>query len=180
MAAFEQIYLGCALTHVPRPMFGEYSEFLHGLAAALRTHFDGCDVKYALTHSDPQLASNPFAERARLCYLWDTQMVAASDLLIAEVSFPSTGLGIELQVAASKGIPIILCYRNFSVNRATPIRYQNPDMRTYSLQIGEGYISLMALGIPGVFRLVRYDSNLDGIRDVVAVADILSNTAESL
>jgi hypothetical protein len=179
MTTFRQIYIGCALTHVPRSMFSEYSELLHGLAATLRTRFDGCDVKYALTHSDPQLAQKPFEERARLCYLWDTQMVAASDLLIAEASFPSTGLGIELQVAEAKGIPIILCYRDFSVNRAAPIKYQNPDSHTYSLQIGEGYVSLMALGLPAVFRLVRYDNNRDGINEVVAVADILSKAAES-
>lgn len=179
MAAFRKIYIGCALTHVPRQIFDEYSEFLHGLAAALRTRFDGCDVRYALTHSDPQLALKPLEERARLCYLWDTQMVAASDLLIAEASFPSTGLGIELQVAESKGIPIVLCYRDFSVNRAAPVTYQNPDSHTYSLQIGEGYVSLMALGLPAVFRLVRYHNNLDGIRDAIAVADLLSNTGEA-
>lgn len=175
MAAFRQIYLGCALTHVPRELFDEYAEFLHGLAAALRTRFAGCEVKYALTNSDPQLATKPFEERARLCYLWDTRMVAASDLLIADVSFPSTGLGIELQVAESRGIPIILCYRDFSVNRTPQVEYKNPDNQTYSLQIGEGYVTLMALGIPGVFRVVRYADNGDGINTVAEVASILAN-----
>ena len=63
---------------------------------------------YALVNSDPQLASKPFEERARLCYLWDRNMVEQAELIIAEASFPSTGLGIEMQIAESKGTPIIL------------------------------------------------------------------------
>ena len=63
------------------------------------------EVMYALVNSDPQLASKPFDERARFCYLWDRNMVEHAELLIAEASFPSTGLGIEMQIAEGKGTP---------------------------------------------------------------------------
>jgi hypothetical protein len=173
----EHIYIGCGLTHVPRAVFDEYADFLHKVAESLRASQPGVDVKYALTHSDPQLASRSFDERARLCYVWDTSMVEEADLLIAEASFPSTGLGIELQVAHTKGIPIILCYRDFQVNKVAPVTYENPDHHRHSLQIGEGYISLMALGVPSVRRVLRYESNTEGVQLLTAAAqEVVSPT----
>jgi hypothetical protein len=168
-----KIYIGCGLTHVPRDLFEEYVSFIHGVAAALRADSSPHEVKYALVDSDPQLATKPFAERARLCYLWDREMVEQADLLIAEVSFPSTGVGMELQAAESRGTPIILCVRDYGVNRCAPVRYENPDRSRHDLQIGEGYVSLMALGVPSVFRLVKYGSPDDGIRQLVGVVELL-------
>jgi hypothetical protein len=64
-----KIYIACALTHVPRgTIFEEHIAFIHGLAETLKNA--GHDVMYALVNSDPQLASKPFEERARLCYSW--------------------------------------------------------------------------------------------------------------
>ena len=85
-----KIYIACGLTHVPRQFFDEHVAFVHHLASSLEGNDEGCEVKYALVHSDPQLASKPASERARLCYLWDREMVEDADLVIAEASFPST------------------------------------------------------------------------------------------
>jgi hypothetical protein len=105
-----KIYIGCGLTHVPRgQIFDDHISFIHGLASELKAV--GHQVRYALVNSDPQLAEKPFKEGARLCYLWDRNMVEEADLLIAEASFPSTGLGIEMQLAEAKGTPIVLCFR---------------------------------------------------------------------
>jgi hypothetical protein len=90
-------------------------------------------------------------------------MVEEAELVIAEASFPSTGLGIELQVAAARGTPVILCFRDFGSNRVSPVVYENPDHVRHELQIGEGYVSLMALGVPTVVRVVRYRSSSDGV-----------------
>jgi hypothetical protein len=159
-------YLGCGLTHVPRDLFDSYVAFIHRLAAALKTA--GCeDVTYALVNSDPQLAEKPFGERARLCYVWDRNLVEKADVLVAEASYPSTGLGIEMQIAENLDKPIIICFRATAETRATPIEYENPDHSHHSLQIGEGYVSLMALGIPSVFRVVRYERDDDGIAKVL-------------
>jgi hypothetical protein len=149
------IYIACGLTHVPRSEFVEYVDFINGLARELTTNCSA-DVRYALRDSDPQLAEKPFEDRARLCYLWDREMVERSDLVIAEASFPSTGLGIELQIAEAMDIPIIIAFKQASEHRAPPVDYATPDGVEHSLQLGEGFVSLMALGLPSVFRVVAY------------------------
>lgn len=172
------VYIACGLTHVPRAHFGEYAEFIHGLALALKA--DGCtQVKYALVNSDPQLATKPVVERPRLCYLWDRKMVENADVLIAESSFPSTGLGVEMQIAESQGIPIIVCFRDFDVNRAAAVEYENPDHTHHGLQIGEGFVSLMALGIPSVLRVVKYEEKADGISGVCDVVRAIRGTIDT-
>ena len=160
-----KIYIACSLTHVPRGLFEEYTNFIHNLAKAL--YSAGHDVEYALVDSDPQLASKPEKNKARLCYLWDRKMVEASDLVIAEASFPSTGLGIELQLAENKDIPVIICYKDSGENRAPPASYENPDHSMNELQIGEGFVSLMALGLPSVFEVLKYSESNGGIACLV-------------
>jgi len=158
-----KIYIACALTHVPRTHFAEYAGFLHSLAGSVAKD-GGNDVKYALVNSDPQLATKPFDERARLCYLWDARMVQEADVVVAECSFPSIGLGIELQLAAEKETPIIIIFRDFQDNQAAPIHYVNPDHTEHELQIGNGFVSLMALGLPTVFKVHRYSQDEEAIR----------------
>lgn len=114
-----KIYLACGLTHVPRDEFESYVELLHKMAEHMATNFKA-DVKYALKDSDPQLAHKPFEDRARLCYLWDKEMVEWADVIIAEASYPSTGLGIELQLACSQETPIIL-FLNSKKNIEPPL-----------------------------------------------------------
>jgi hypothetical protein len=167
-----KIYIACGLTHVPRDKFTEYAAFIHTIAASLRS--ESHEVKYALANSDPQLALKPPAERARLCYRWDREMVEQAELTIAEASFPSIGLGIELQIAESKGIPTVLCFRDADVNRARPVKYQNPDETRHELQIGEGFLTLMALGLPTVFRVIAYQRETDGLEQILEVARLQS------
>jgi hypothetical protein len=133
-----KIYIACGLTHVPRNLFEEHAQFVHNLAAALRAVPDEHDVKYALVNSDPQLETKPFNDRARLCYVWDREMVEEADLVVAEASFPSIGVGIEMQIADQMGRPIILCFRDYGQNRMAQIDYINPDQSRHHLQIGEG------------------------------------------
>jgi hypothetical protein len=167
------IYIACALTHVPRELFVEYTAFIHCLGRTLRDAGDN-DVAYALVNSDPQLAAKPFEERARLCYVWDRELVQNADLVIAEASFPSTGLGIELQIAESAGVPIILCFKRNDSNRAAPICYENPDHNRHMLQIGEGYVSLMALGLPTVFKVISYETEQVGIGAILESVHLLN------
>jgi hypothetical protein len=170
-----KIYIGCGLTHVPRgKTFEEHTGFIHTLADQLKEA--GHEVTYALVNSDPQLARKPFNERAKLCYLWDRNMVEAADLLIAEASFPSTGLGIEMQIAETRGTPIIVCVRDFGFNKVTPVRYENPDHTEHDLQIGDGFVTLMALGVPTIFRVVNYVDPADGLRQVMAVMSLLQQS----
>ncbi|MCA6124656.1 hypothetical protein J6500_22580 [Bradyrhizobium sp. WSM 1704] len=162
-----KIYIACALTHVPRSRFDEHVAFIHQLADALRSSGHASQVRYALVDSDPQLAARPSSERPRLCYLWDRAMVEEADLVVAEASFPSTGLGIELQLAESRGIPIVLCFRDFGTNKVDSQTYENPDHTQHELQVGEGFVTLMALGIPTIFRTIQYSEREQGIEQVI-------------
>jgi len=166
------IYISCALTHVPRDVFQRYVAFVHKVADALRTA--GIErVTYALVNSDPQLAEKPFNERARLCYLWDRELVEQADVIIAEATFPSIGMGIELQVAESLGKPIILTFQHDDEYKAPPADYRNPDSTEHTLQIGDGYVSLMALGLPNIFRVIGYTDRDQAIRDLINVIELL-------
>ncbi len=128
-------------------------------------------MRYALRDSDPQLAEKPISERARLCYLWDRALVEWADVLVADVSFPGIGLGIELQIAEARDTPILLCFEDGIDRKVQPVRYETPDRVQHSLQIGDGYVSLMALGLPSVFRVIAYR---DAQHAYSAVAESLS------
>lgn len=168
-----KIYIACSLTHLPRSIFEEYTNFIHQIAITLKKYSH--DVKYALVNSDPQLALKPEDSKSRLCYLWDRKMVEDADLIIAEASFPSTGLGVELQIAENKDIPILICYKDFGTNKAPSITYENPDHIKHTLQIGEGYISHMVLGIPSIFKVLEYSDYQKGILDIIEGVNLLSD-----
>lgn len=166
-----KLYIACALTHVPRDLFFEYSSIIHDIAKKLKK--EGHEVHYALVDSDPQLADKK--KKADLCYQWDRDLVLASDIIIAEVSFPSLGLGIELQISENNSIPIIMIHKDFLVNHSKPISYVNPDDKEHELQIGNGKISLMALGLPNIHS-VYYYNDVDKvlpkiIRDILNVGE---------
>ena len=168
------IYIACGLTHVPRDEFHSYVDLIERVAARLEDS-RGARVKYALRDSDPQLADMPFSDRARLCYAWDREMVEWADFVVAEASYPSTGLGIELQIACAKGIPVLLVFKRDEKHKARPIDYKTPDNVTHSLQLGEGYVSLMALGLPNVLRVMPYESSEQAQDSIEKAVDELHN-----
>jgi hypothetical protein len=169
-----EIYIACGLTHVPRDVFDEHVAFIHKLAATFKGA--GHEVMYALVNSDPQLAAKPVSERPRLCYGWDRRMVEHADLVIAELSFPSTGVGIEMQIAANKDIPIIICYRNYGSNKVQAVQYENPDRCRHDLQIGDGFITLMALGVPSVSKVIQYSDRNEAVSAIIAAIDLLDQS----
>jgi len=167
-----KIYIACGLTHVPRNEFAEYVSLIEGIADRL-AHQLGAEVKYALKDSDPQLAQKPFTDRARLCYLWDKEMVEWADVIVAEASYPSTGLGVELQIACTHDIPIVLSFKLDEHHRAPPVQYQTPDHEVHNLQLGDGYVSLMALGLPSVFKVLPYRNVQHALSEIPAVIETL-------
>lgn len=167
------IYIACALTHVPESCFEDYSNLIVNIADQLSSH--GHEVKYALANSDPQLAKQDDNCKAKLCYQWDKDMVLWSDLVIAEASFPSTGMGIELQLADNNKIPIVICFKEDLDNKADPKTYRGVDHIDHNLQIGDGYISLMALGLPSLKNIVKYSSRLDLFNQIVNLEEANPN-----
>jgi hypothetical protein len=81
-------------------------------------------------------------------------MVEESDIVIAEATYPSTGLGIELKIAAESGRPIVICYNR--AHSVEPVEYENPDRSMHHLQIGSGHVTLMALGLPSLKEEIGY------------------------
>lgn len=167
-----KIYLASALTHVPEEEFTNYTAMLHRFALDL-SHGERNQVRYALMNSDPQLAAKPPRDKPRLCYLWDKGMVEDADVVVAEASFPSIGLGIELQIAESNDIPVILCFEQSESKRSQRKFYENPDHKRHQLQIGDGYVSLMALGLPNLFSLVPYSDEQACFRETRRLLEVL-------
>lgn len=173
-----KIYLACGLTHVPRGEFAAYVCLIEEVAQFL-TNSLGAKVKYALNDSDPQLAQKPFSDRARLCYLWDKEMVEWADVIVAEASYPSTGLGIELQIACARETPIVMAFRFDEHHKAPPVQYRTPDHEIHTLQLGEGFISLMALGLPSVFKVLPYTNVKEACTEVGRAIETLRKPSGS-
>jgi len=168
-----RIYIACGLTHVPRNKFLKYTRFIHTIAQAVSS--SGAEVRYALKDSDPRLAEKPLLDRASLCYVWDREMVEWADAVIGEASYSSTGLGIELQIASQKGTPIILCFNRGTGYRVSEVEYENPDKSRHNLQIGEGFVTLMALGLPTIFKVIDYSNEPDAIRKILDTVLLIQN-----
>lgn len=174
-----KIYLACGLTHVPRTEFAAYVDLIESVAQFL-TNKHGAEVKYALRDSDPQLSHKPFEDRARLCYVWDKEMVEWADVIVAEASYPSTGLGIELQIACSRETPIFIAFKLEESHKAPPVQYKTPDQKIHHLQLGEGYVSLMALGLPSIFKVLPYANAEEACTEVGrAVATLIKPSPKS-
>jgi hypothetical protein len=101
-------------------------------------------------------------------------MHAQADLVIAEASFPSTGVGVEMQIAESKGTPIIVCFRDFGTNKVKSVVYENPDRSRHNLQVGDGFVTLMALGVPTIFKVIRYSDRQDGLAKITTALNLLT------
>jgi hypothetical protein len=61
---------------------------------------------------------------------------------------------------------------DYGVNRVKPARYTNPDASKHDLQVGEGIVSLMALGIPSIRRRIGYICPETAIRLCVEAAEL--------
>ena len=85
------IYLGCALTHAPH----EFVETIEYLRAAITPH--GNVLRFLGLHH-PSVGD---------AFQYDLNSVRRCDLMIANVTYPSLGLGMELGTAIENRKPII-------------------------------------------------------------------------
>lgn len=100
-------------------------------------------------------------------------MVEEADLVVAEASYPSIGLGIELQIAEAKGIPLIICYERTEAKRSQIKFYENPDHKRHELQIGDGFVSLMALGLPNLLSVLPYSEEKEFMAEILRLVKTL-------
>jgi len=152
----KQVFIGSALTHVPLKFFDEHKNLIVSIADLVENMF-GCKAKYAMEDSDPMLPSYVRERRPAECYRMDRELVEQCDLFIAEASFPSTGLGQELQVAEYNNKPVILIYRNYGTNLAEKKDYQTKIGENHSIELGEKIVSVMVQGNPAVRKEIFYN-----------------------
>lgn len=123
----KKIYVGCSLTHATQ----EYRDSIEKFKETLRAKYEVMQFM--------GLVKGTGRER----FDWDVQCVKSADFFIADVSLPSTGLGIELGVAYEMKKPVLLI--------------ANKDAK----------VALMVEGHPGAVReIVRYET-LDDVLPVV-------------
>jgi len=79
-----------------------------------------------------------------------------------------------MQIAENRGTPIIVCFRDFGTNKVESVSYENPDHSRHSLQVGEGFVTLMAMGVPTIFKVIRYSDRLDGLAKIMSALDLLA------
>jgi hypothetical protein len=60
------------------------------------------------------------------------------------------------------------------MNKVESVEYENPDHSRHHLQVGEGFVTLMALGVPTIFRVLKYSDREDGVLQVLHAIDLLT------
>ena len=98
----KKIYIGCSLSHSTE----EFRNSIDALKAALREKYEVLEF-FGLGAGEPQAV-----------FKKDYGQVKSCDLLLAECSHPSTGLGVEVGLAISLNKPILaIAQPNSTVSR---------------------------------------------------------------
>ena len=100
-------YISGALTGLDADQRSRYKDLYEAVADVCGEN--GCDAHVPHQHTDPDTHADIPAEDVRA---FDKGHVEASDVVVAEVSPPSHGVGIELEWARLAGIPVILLSHN--------------------------------------------------------------------
>lgn len=79
------------------------------------------------TDKNPHLSDQELYER-------DTQMIRESDLVLANVTNPSLGVGYELGYAEALGKPVICFYQQSLTNRVSAMITGNASFKTTAIQ----------------------------------------------
>lgn len=135
-----KIYLGCALTHTPL----EFREQIITLRERIKE-------KYILIEffSDPKNIGEQSSEieYCQQIYEFDKNCVESCDIMLAEVSYPSLGEGMELAFAVTNNKPILAVARqNASVSRMI-MGITHPKFEFYRYHSNKEIIALLDLFI---------------------------------
>jgi nucleoside 2-deoxyribosyltransferase len=100
-----KIYVGCALAHAPE----DFKSTIYAFKELLAT-YQHIEV---LDFIDASLAKPQGQSLESYIYFHDIHnCVQRADIMIADITYPSLGLGWEMGVAVEKcGIPVIMCAR---------------------------------------------------------------------
>ncbi len=127
------LFLGAASSNVPEPSRGEYQSYVKELVRILADF----EVLGGVTTPAPIDRSKDLRSDDKRLYQWYRDQILSADLFLAEMTHPSFGLGIELEIAAEGNVPIIVTSVSHSANAR---------------------ISRMVLGLPGIAHIISYSS----------------------
>ena len=80
-----------------------------------------------------------------------------------------------MQIARTRG-RLSSCVSGISTRIKSIVFCQNPDHSQHNLQVGDGFVTLMALGVPTIFKVIRYTDEQDGLAKVASALDLLAQT----
>lgn len=135
-----KIYFACSITG-GRQDEGIYQVFVKEIEAR------GCDVPTAHI-AETGIEELDAAEAPEDIYERDVSWIEESDLLIAEVSTPSHGVGYEIGYALQLGIPVICFYRADVRISKMILGNSHPDLQIYSYRDQEHVINLLQQLLP--------------------------------
>jgi len=93
----KKVYFACALAYSTQ----EYRDEVANLKDLLRKHFEIGDFYGFIPTADP-----------KIIFEHDINQVQNCDMVIAECSYPSTGMGIEIGTALALNKPVIAIAKN--------------------------------------------------------------------
>jgi len=105
------------------------------------------NVYSGLTHPAPINRTINTIEDNKVLYEWYEKLISKSQIFIAEVTYPSTGVGIELNIASNLNKPIYLMVDTTITN--------------------ENEISRMIIGIPNFVKILKYKNTSIGIEELL-------------
>ncbi len=132
----KSVYLSCALTNAPAS-----ARVLYGMLKQAASEI-GVDLYCPHEHTDPM---NATTHSPKEVYDVDKKRVQESDAMVAVVTLPSLGVGVELEWAASSGKSIVLMSEK------------------------ESKVSRAILGLPGVVYHIEFEDNEDAGRKLQQV-----------
>jgi nucleoside 2-deoxyribosyltransferase len=88
------------------------------------------DIYSGLTHSAPINRNIHIIKDNKFLYEWYRNLISKSDIFMADVTYPSTGVGIELNIASNLNKPIYLMIDTYL---STQLLNQSPLSQTVHL-----------------------------------------------
>lgn len=152
-----------ALTHIETKREFDYNnEMINHIMLMMWNEFNYHYGSSALLTNESQLKHVPKEWVAPLTYMLDQRSVRTADLIIAILSYPSQGLGQEMEHARENGVPIIgiLQKTKLSKKRLTYATFSyDGELEERTLFKGRSGSSTMVVGNPSINYLVSYPKN---------------------
>lgn len=150
------------MTYLPKSHLKKYILFIQSLGRMIEES-GFAHAKYAFRDTDPFMTNLSPSKIPEFCYKTNAGYIKSSTCIIAEVSFPSTGVGIELQIAEQYRIPIIVVYKKQNISKIKNKYYSLEDNGKYKLYTRTDGVSVVVYGLSSIKKEIQYKSYQDCI-----------------